>query len=151
MPNHCTNEIYFSFKTVEDKDRFLKNVKGKDDAGDESDFTFNSIIPMPDNKWDYNWCRENWDTKWDCYDLCVESEIGDGSESFQVSFFTAWSPPTNILRKILDDPKFSKGLEYVRWFYRDEADMFCGYLDEDCGLTDGNVEQPIKFTGTYDA
>ena len=62
MPNHCTNEIYFNFKTVEDKDRFLKNVKGKDDAGDESAFTFNSIIPMPDNKWDYNWCRENWGT-----------------------------------------------------------------------------------------
>ena len=29
MPNHCTNEIYFTFKTVEDKDRFLKMLKVK--------------------------------------------------------------------------------------------------------------------------
>ena len=147
MPNHCTNEIYFSFKTVEDKDRFLKNVKGKDDTGDESDFTFNSIIPLPDNKWDYNWCRENWGTKWDCYELNINHDMSDSS--IVIDFLTAWSPPINILQKILEDPKFSEGLEYVRWFYRDEADMFCGYLDDDCGLTDGNVEQPIKFTGTY--
>ena len=47
MPNHCTNEIYFSFKTEEDKDRFLKNVKGKDESGEEQPFTFNKIIPLP--------------------------------------------------------------------------------------------------------
>ena len=49
MPNHCTNEIYFNFKTVEDKDRFLKNVKGKDDAGDEAAFTFNSLASTSSN------------------------------------------------------------------------------------------------------
>ena len=27
----------------------------------------------------------------------------------------------------------------------------CGYLDDDCGLTDGNVDRPLVFTGTYDA
>ena len=71
--------------------------------------------------------------------------------SIGINFLTAWSPPINILQKILEDPKFSEGLEYVRWFYRDEADMFCGYLDDDCGLTDGNVDRPLVFTGTYDA
>ena len=149
MPNHCTNEIYFNFKTVEDKARFLKNVKGKDDAGNESDFTFNSIIPMPDNKWDYDWCCKNWGTKWDCYDLDINHDMS--YSSIGINFLTAWSPPINILQKILEDPKFSGGLEYVRWVYRDEADMFCGYLDDDCGLTDGNVDHPLVFTGTYDA
>ena len=71
--------------------------------------------------------------------------------SIGINFLTAWSPPSNILQKILEDPKFSGGLENVRWFYRDEADMFCGYLDDDCGLTDGNVDHPLVFTGTYDA
>ena len=54
-----------------------------------------------------------------------------------------------ILEKILRT-NLSEGLEYVRWFYRDEADMFCGYLDEDCGLRNGEIEKPRKFTGTYD-
>ena len=158
MPNHCTNEIYFSFKTEEDKDRFLKNVKGKDESGEEQPFTFNKIIPLPNRseqfpngKWDYNWCWKNWDTKWDCYELHVDSEIGDGREAVSINFFTAWGPPTKILQKILDEPKYSKGLEYVRWFYRDEADQFCGYLDDDCGLENGEVVTPKKFTGTYDA
>ena len=48
-----------------------------------------------------------------------------------LKFETAWGPPTGILKKIHE--KFPD-LRYIRWFYRDEADMFCGYLDVDVGI-----------------
>ena len=47
-------------------------------------------------------------------------------------FLTAWAPPQPILEKI--NEKFGDKISYCRWFYRDEADMFCGYLDVDVGI-----------------
>jgi len=142
MPNHCTNEVYMSFKTTKDKDNFLKKTC------EENEFSFEAIIPLPNGKWDYDWCCKHWGTKWDAYDCDIEN---GGSDAFvRINFLTAWSPPQPILEKILTTD-LSKGLEYVRWFYRDEADMFCGYLDDDCGLSEGSVDKPIVFNGTYNA
>ena len=45
------------------------------------------------------------------------------------SFLTAWSAPTPIAVKL---KRMFKGISF-RWFYRDEGDMFCGYLDDDIG------------------
>lgn len=135
MPNHCTNEITVSFETENDCKDFLHFVSGADSEGEISPFTFNKIIPLPkrseqfpNGKWDYNWCRENWGTKWDAYDVNVERE----GEQAQIFFLTAWGPPHPIIRKLDKLFKF----EYIRWFYRDEADMFCGYLDIDEGIND---------------
>ena len=44
-------------------------------------------------------------------------------------FNTAWSAPTPIAHFLKH--KF-EGVRF-RWFYRDETDMFCGYLDDDIG------------------
>ena len=54
MPNHCTNEVYISFKDRETTKEFLEFVKGKDEQGKEVPFTFNAIKPLPNGKWDYN-------------------------------------------------------------------------------------------------
>ena len=146
MPNHCTNEVYMSFVNTEAKDNFLKKICKKTEYGNS--FSFEAIIPLPNGKWDYDWCTKHWGTKWDAYDCDLED---GGSDAFvRINFLTAWSPPQPILEKILRT-NLSEGLEYVRWFYRDEADLFCGYLDEDCGLRNGDIEKPRKFTGTYDA
>ena len=40
MPNHCTNEVYMSFKTTKDKDNFLKKTCK------ENEFSFEAIIPL---------------------------------------------------------------------------------------------------------
>lgn len=45
----------------------------------------------------YEWSYNNWGTKWNAYDGYV-SKISD--ESFQVSFSTAWSPPTPVIQKM---------------------------------------------------
>lgn len=133
MPNHCTNEVYISFKDRGTTEKFLEFVKGKDTEGEEMPFTFNAIMPTPDGKWDYDWCCNNWGTKWDAYKFGDKVTIEDDDDSYvRMEFFTAWSPPQPILEKI--NEKFGDKIEYCRWFYRDEADMFCGYLDVDVGM-----------------
>ena len=138
MPNHCKNEVYISFKDREATDEFLKFVSGEDEFGDEVPFTFNAINPLPNGKWDREWCIANWGTKWDAYNrghgdgdsrVLIEDE---GDEFLRINFLTAWGPPTPILNKI--GFKFGDKIDYCRWFYRDEADMFCGYLDVDVGI-----------------
>ena len=135
MPNHCTNEVYISFKDRGTTKEFIEFVKGVDQEGEELPFTFNAIVPLPNGKWDYNWCVENWGTKWDAYKHGDKVEVDEEDDQIiTMEFFTAWGPPQPILEKI--NEKFGDKIEYCRWFYRDEADMFCGYLDVDVGMND---------------
>jgi len=138
MPNNCTNEVYISFEDRETTKKFLEFVKGKDEQGKEVPFTFNAIAPLPNGEWDYDWCVENWGTKWDAYKYSterddVEVDVEDDL-IVTMEFLTAWGPPEPILKKI--NEKFGDKINYCRWFYRDEADMFCGYLDVKVGMND---------------
>ena len=63
----------------------------------------------------------------------VEVDVED-DQIVTIEFLTAWGPPHPILEKI--NEKFGDKINYCRWFYRDEADMFCGYLDVDVGMND---------------
>ena len=66
----------------------------------------------------YNWCINNWGTKWDIADATVESV---GSELI-AHFNTAWSPPTEGLRRVSE--KFP-GVTFVLT-YQEESMDFCG-------------------------
>jgi hypothetical protein len=78
----------------------------------------------------YDWCCENWGTKWNSVHH-VETGNDDYDDELYVwfGFNTAWSAPTPIAHFLKH--KF-EGIKF-RWFYRDESDMFCGYLDDDIG------------------
>ena len=45
-----------------------------------------------DDRW-YDWRVQNWDTKWDAYDVVVTD---DDPEYLEVEFNTAWAPPEAI-------------------------------------------------------
>ena len=165
MPNHCTNEVTITFKNLSQKEAFRKWVdngddnpldferilpypKGKqvvekwvvnEDMKDDPKL-INRMKREKDpiemnGEWNYEWCCENWGTKWNSYSWDFHSDIWNDEyeEDFiDLKFETAWGPPTGILKKIHEKfPDFS----YIRWFYRDEADMFCGYLDVDVGIS----------------
>ena len=51
---------------------------------------------LSDDRW-YDWRLQNWDTKWDAYDVCVTD---DDPEQVEIEFNTAWSPPEAICNKI---------------------------------------------------
>ena len=73
-----------------------------------------------DDRW-YDWRVQNWDTKWDAYDLSVDD---DDPEQLEVSFNTAWSPPEAICNQIREDyPDVS-----VSWFYDEPGCEIAGYL-----------------------
>ena len=73
-----------------------------------------------DDRW-YDWRLQNWDTKWDAYDVSIDD---DDPENLEVSFNTAWSPPTAICNQIREDyPDVS-----VSWFYDEPGCEIAGYL-----------------------
>ena len=73
-----------------------------------------------DDRW-YDWRGQNWDTKWDAYDVVVTD---DDPESVEIEFNTAWSPPEAICNQIREDyPDVS-----VSWFYDEPGCEIAGYL-----------------------
>ena len=73
-----------------------------------------------DDRW-YNWRLQNWDTKWDCYDVVVVDEDPD---QFEVEFNTAWSPPEAVCSALREQyPDLA-----VSWFYDEPGCEIAGYL-----------------------
>ena len=75
---------------------------------------------ITDQRW-YDWRLQNWDTKWDCYDVVVTD---DDPENTEIEFNTAWSPPEAICNAIREQyPDVS-----VSWFYDEPGCKIAGYL-----------------------
>jgi hypothetical protein len=83
----------------------LSNYIRKDERG-ENIFDFEKIIPIGNVPDWYEKRIEQWGTKWIGYDVC----IGEAA----IDFFTAWSPPVPILKKLAElHPEFVFTLEYA--------------------------------------
>ena len=105
-----------------DWDKPLGKV-GELPVADEQNFgrtyTFKSTNST-DDRW-YDWRLQNWDTKWDAYDVVVTD---DDPESVEIEFNTAWSPPEAICSAIREQyPDVS-----VSWFYDEPGCEIAGYL-----------------------
>ena len=75
---------------------------------------------VSDDRW-YDWRLQNWDTKWDAYDVVVTD---DDPDQLEVEFNTAWSPPEAICNEIREQyPDVS-----VSWFYDEPGCEIAGYL-----------------------
>ena len=73
-----------------------------------------------DDRW-YDWTVQNWDTKWDCYDVVVTDEDPENTE---IEFNTAWSPPEAICSALREQyPDVS-----ITWFYDEPGMEIAGYL-----------------------
>ena len=150
MPNHCHNRVtFYSANTdavaklkqiFEDENCFGQIIPepdwantplmSKDVQGVVYDRGKVGELPMPDgtfqstgrhdDRW-YDWRIQNWDTKWDCYDVVVTD---DDPESVEIEFNTAWSPPEAICSAIREQyPDVS-----VSWFYDEPGCEIAGYL-----------------------
>jgi len=101
MPNHCCNTLVISADAMP---IILKNYIGEDKNG-EKIFDFERIEPIGDVPDWYKQRIEKWGTKWVGYDLNIDETIMD--------FFTAWSPPVPIIKKLAELHKdFVFRLEY---------------------------------------
>jgi hypothetical protein len=122
MYNHVTNKITFDASKADEVFSFFTNGK----------FDFNILVPMPPHVYmgdlsaeddvDFpinwmTWSRENWGTKWNCYDQT--NGIEDG-KAF-IKFDTAWSAPYPVIAAFAN--KFAIPFEH-RYF--DEGHNFWG-------------------------
>jgi len=74
-----------------------------------------------DDRW-YDWRCQNWDTKWDAYD--VEQHDFDDPDQYEVTFNTAWSPPEAICNELREQyPDLA-----ISWFYDEPGCEIAGYL-----------------------
>ena len=117
MPNWCSNELIVSGKA---KDlAVFKAQAHRPSAGENSelDFCISRFIPIPEelvgtkspvdkpnpklvkkygaDNW-YDWCCNNWGTKWD-----VEGQAAGVSKGkLGYTFDSAWAPPSEAIRRI---------------------------------------------------
>lgn len=86
MPNWCENmlEVSGSQKEISLFKNYLKQGKNELD--------FMMILPPPNNEWNYDWCVDNWGTKWEPEDI----NAGWNPELAVFDFWTAWGPPVGI-------------------------------------------------------
>ena len=90
MPNHCINILVMSEATLP---IILQNFIRLDERGLKF-FDFERIKPIgevPDIEGER---QEKWGTKWNGYGLSI------GSSS--IEFFTAWTPPIPIIKKLAE-------------------------------------------------
>ena len=73
-----------------------------------------------DDRW-YDWRNQNWDTKWDAYDVVVTD---DDPECTEIEFNTAWAPPEAICSALRE--KYPEAT--VQWFYDEPGCEIAGYL-----------------------
>ena len=145
MPNHCHNRVTFYSANTEDVAKLKKIFEDESTFGQiipEPDWNntpnkdgelptlpdVDNVFHMPffkstdrvDDRW-YNWRVQNWDTKWDAYDVVVTD---DDPECTEVEFNTAWCPPEAICSAIREQyPDVS-----VSWFFDEPGCEIAGYL-----------------------
>ena len=75
---------------------------------------------ITDQRW-YDWRVQNWDTKWDAYDVEV---VDPDPENLEIEFNTAWAPPEAICHALREQyPDIS-----ISWFYDEPGCEIAGYL-----------------------
>ena len=90
----------------------------------EGDYGISHRFPstnVADDRW-YDWRLQNWDTKWDAYDVNI---VDDDPENMEIEFNTAWSPPEAVCHALRE--KFEDTVA-ISWFYDEPGCEIAGYL-----------------------
>jgi hypothetical protein len=92
MPNWCSNHIQVRGSKQAEIQKLI-------DAFDQQEFC-QAVIPVPedvDSTWDF--CVNNWGTKWDV-SIMEEADQDEDGLGFSGIFDTAWSPPLGIVQEL---------------------------------------------------
>ena len=82
--------------------------------------TYRFTSGAADDRW-YDWRLQNWDTKWDAYDVEV---IDEDHDCVEIQFNTAWSPPEAICSALREQyPDLA-----ISWFFDEPGSEWAGYL-----------------------
>ena len=146
MPNWCSN--YISVRGTDGA-----KVKRLADAFDAGEFC-QTVIPVPEDQKDnwYDFCVNNWGTKWDVNggDVCDRDEDGLG---FSASFDSAWAPPMGVVERLT-----TQGYDVTLYYYEpgmcfvgkyeDGIDDYHEYSSETSkSVRDAIGEELVDFSG----
>ena len=139
MPNWCDNRV----EIYGDNPDQIKEVK-KTLASKQTCFDFNNIVPMPKelegttspnpepdsfeakrlrkqhghDNW-YDWCCDNWDTKWNS----AGATLSKDGDILNYEFQTAWGPPIKVIEALREKyPDLS-----ITAFYDEPGMEMAGY------------------------
>jgi len=119
MPNWCDNKISVKHENPEMIQRFDKAFKeGR---------LLEEFVPFPNGTWDYDWCVENWGTKWDING--GEFQIDENDPTSGSGYFdSAWAPPVEAMDKmtelgfVIELYYYEGGVGYVGKYTSEEGD-----------------------------
>lgn len=117
------------FNEVDYKELGVNNLE------DLGNVYINNILQYGADSW-YDWCCENWGTKWNASDTYI---IDDN----EIEFSTAWSCPVNILKEL--SKQFS-GVEIAVDFADEDIGSNCGKIT----FLNGEIEEYIGMDGDTD-
>ena len=92
MPNWCGNTLRLEH---EDPAKITQAVE----AFKKGEF-FQTLVPNPDQEWNYDWSVNNWGTKWDVGGETDPNRESDTAASFY--FDSAWAPPCAAYDSLVD-------------------------------------------------
>ena len=72
----------------------------------------------------YDWCIENWTSKWDACDISLDD---DESDHLTYKFETPWGPPESVYYTL----KEQHPNVHITWFYDEPGMEFAGYLGDE--------------------
>ena len=130
MPNHVSSDLYVTGR-IETIDKFMDFAINIDPClpSDDQLLDANKFIPYPEhfkkldalakiaaakeppdytvkdgfNSGGFQWCLENWGTKWGIYDCKIEyKDFGIRNGKLKYRFNTAWAPPLPIIKAMSD-------------------------------------------------
>jgi len=87
------------------------------------------------NSGGYQWCCDNWGTKWGCYEFHSEEESSwEENLEWRLSFSSAWSPPLPVIEALAAKfPNVS-----IRLCYFEQGMAFNGFVSYSDGELDGS-------------
>jgi hypothetical protein len=112
MPNWVRNNVVLTHKETAKIKEIVKAV--------QEERLFDSLIPLPNGQWDYDWAWENWGTKWDACNAEIVEEID--AHCVALNFDTAWDIPKPIFHKLVE-----LGFEVDVEFVEEGLDFFGGF------------------------
>lgn len=124
MPNWCYNSTILTCPSKDLYDKLLDAIKN-----DKWFETFAPLDPIDDSndEWNYESAVAIWHTKWPPQDLEIGLE-DEESLTIELSFDTAWSPPTGVYSRM--NKNFS--IETTSYYYELGCEFFgtCIYAAE---------------------
>ena len=146
MPNWCSNTLRLEHDDPAEITRAVEGFK-------KGEF-FQTLVPNPTGTWDYDWCVNNWGTKWDINDVYIDN--ADEPDSIEFAFSTAWAPPVEAFTTwAMSDGRVQFSLEY--W------EPGCGFVgvttydgeyldtdDVDCGSDPARYKEIASDTWGYE-